>query len=632
MRILFAMRDDGDMTEPMNTMLLSALAKALGHTTGLWVMEQQNMQDRIRGFKPDIVASSCITGSHRYYIEAAEKVKRINPSIKTIFGGPHFTFFPGEILKNDYIDAICVGEGDDAWPAWLNAIEAGRTVDDIPNIITRTNASKVLVSSSLGLVLSGFGQAVLGQQNISPDSYIVSPRHLNPRRVNLDSLPFMDRGLVYDTTEFKNRFKRTHMASRGCPFKCTYCFEHQWNELYKSVGTGISARIRQWYSVDRFLDELEYIKKNWDTRFIKLYDDVMLPFPNDDEIAWHEEFCSKYPKRVGLPFHLLTRCDLVVRLKTKGIDVIADWKKAGMASMTMSIESGNAFIRDQVITRDMTGFQIEEAFKIAYAAGIYTFPNVILGIPAPLLPYPDDSDFDQKMQRVVEEVKILQKLNGRRIDVEKAMKFVREWSMAESDYRRHLVTFLRGAGLRHSYIEYEKESVQFTLDQRPGFPEFPILAPFPKTKATEWCETRGDFDGDYNKLHASYQHRSVLTCYDEREKTVQQNLALLGSFLALFAGSRNPVVRTLDKPMRWLCLECLSEIKSSWATKIFGWLYTVSKAYMHQRRIYPIRYTFREKVRFYGQMVTLDLWKQFRHKHVYRANRPGQTLGGPVSL
>ena len=93
--------------------------------------------------------------------------------------------------------------------------------------------------------------------------------------------------------------------------------------------------------------------------------------------------------------------------------------------------------------------------------------------------------------------------------------------------------------MRESHRAYDKESVRFTLAQRPAFPEYPILAPFPKTKATEWAIAIGAFDGNFDKLHASYQEVSYLDCYDAEYKKVMHNYELLGSFLAFFAGSRN---------------------------------------------------------------------------------------------
>jgi len=635
MKILFGMRDDGDMTEPMNIMLLSALAKKLGHTVDLWVMERDDLEETLRRIKPDITAFSCITGSHRYYLEAGKKIKQINPEILTVFGGPHFTFFPGEILKeaNVCIDIECAGEGDDSWPEVLAALENNNPVENIKNVVTKENALRVLETTVAGVVqIGGLAQSPETCQ-ISPDKYSLSRKHLRERKIDLDSLPFMDRGLIYNNTAFLHRYKRTLMASRGCPFRCTYCFEHQWNALYKGVGKGQSTRIRQWYSVDRFIDELEYIKKSWDTRFFKFYDDVMIPFPNESEIAWHQEFCSKYPKRIGLPFHLLTRCDLVVSLLEKGIDVVADWKKIGMASFTMSIESGNTFIRDHVVVRDMSAQEIVHSFKHSYDSGVFTFPNTILGIPAPLIPKVDDSDFDGKIAEVSRQIKLLQKINNRKIDLDVIVQNARHWFMDEHDRRAYVVKFLESAGLRYSHLEYNRESVEFTLNRQPGFAEFGTLFPYPKTKATEWCEARGDFDGNFEKLHASYQTKSPLTCYSESEASIIQNMSLLGTFLTLFAGSRNPFIRLLDKPMRIICLDLFAKIEHPMANRFYLWLYTITKGHLHRTRIYPIKYSWKERLRFYRQMWALDFWKQAKTKKlILRGDRPSQFLGGPPSV
>lgn len=585
-RILFGMRDDGQMTEPMNLMLLSALAqKHFNAEVGLWVMERDDLSETIKKFHPDLVAFSGITGSHKYYIEAAYRIKKIDRGIKIIVGGPHFTFFPDEIISHDCIDTLCVGEGDDAWVEWLEALVNNGNPNEIRNIVTRENMSRVLTASKS-----------------------VNPAFMRGRKTNLDDLPFMDRSLVYDNTEFLYRYKRTIMASRGCPFRCTYCFEHQWNEMYHGIEN--AGAIRRLYSVDRLLSELEEVVSRYDTRFVKFYDDVFPPFPSQKEREWHKEFCEEYPKRIGLPFHVLTRCDLVVDLlENYGLDVLMDWKKAGIASVSMSIESGNQFIRDNVILRNMTKVDIEKAFAHAWKIGLPTFSNTILGIPAPILSKPEE---------VGRQFKILSELNGCQIDPKEA-------------------------GLRESYKDYDKESIRFTLAQKPGFPELPILAPYPKTKATEWCVRIGAFDGNFSKLHESYQEVSYLDCYDPEYKKVMHNLALLGSFCALFSGSRNFIMQWLDPLVQKICLDYLAEITHPKATRFYGWLYVISKHYMHTNRTYPMKTSFRERFRFFRKLVELDFFKQFKErkkkplrqaqgKPLHRSKRPGQTLGGPPSI
>ncbi len=636
-KILFGMRDDGDMTEPMNLMLLSSLAKQQGYLTDIWVMERDDLQDTIRRVQPDIIAFSGITGSHKYYVQAAYRIKEIDSRIKIIVGGPHFTFFPGEILRHDCIDALCVGEGDDAWGQWLVALKDNGDPNTIPNIVTKENASRVLIHpQQSGVIQISSSGTTKTNSVVGMTDYALNPSFIRGRKTNLSDLPFLDRALVYDNTEFKYRYKRTIMASRGCPFKCTYCFEHQWNEMYRAVPN--SGPIRQLYSVERLISEIEEFVGKYDTRFIKFYDDVFPPFLGSMERDWHDKFCQEYSKRVGLPFHVLTRCDLVMRLigDKQSKDILKDWKKAGMASITMSIESGNQFIRDHVIMRDMTRKDIEGAFKHAWDVGLVTFPNTILGIPAPLLPRIDDLKFDEKIKEVGRQCKILKDLNNRKIDLDVVQKTATDWFVDVHERRKYILDFLRSAGLRESYQTYDKESVQFTLAQRPGFPEFPILAPYPKTKATEWAIATNAFDGDFEKLHASYQEVSYLDCYDDEYKKVMHNYELFGSFLALFAGSRNLFMQWLSPYMQKICLNYLANITTSRATKFYGWLYTTSKTYMHLTRIYPMKYSLKERWHFFKQMSGLDFWKQFKQRNkkkpVLRSERAGQTLGGPPSI
>lgn len=634
MKILFGMRDDGDMTEPMSIMLLSALAKKHANfETGLWVMERDDLAQTLKKFRPDIVAFSGITGSHKYYLEAAKRIKAMDNHSKIIVGGPHFTFFPGEILRNESIDALCVGEGDDAWVEWLEALCNNLNPDEIPNVITRENMRRVLKNPKDQVspfnILNQGDSFVAGMVDYSLD-----PKFMRGRKTDLDDLPFLDRGLVYDNTEFLYRYKRTIMASRGCPFRCTYCFEHQWNALYKTVKN--PGGIRQLYGVDRLLDELEDFTKRYDTRFIKFYDDVFPPFPNVKEKVWHEEFCEKYPKRIGLPFHVLTRCDLVVDLLEKGkIDIFKDWKKAGMASVTMSIESGNQFIRDHVIMRDMTKYDIKTAFQHARDVGLYAFANTILGIPTIIIPKIDDPDFDNKLKEVKRQCKILREVNHRKIDLEAVEKTASDWFVDPYEKRKFIVDFLKSAGLHENFDGYDRDSLRFSLAQKPGFLEFAALAPYPKTKATEWSIAIGAFDGDFGKLHSSYQEVSYLNCFDSEYKRVMHHYALFGSFLVFFSGSRNWLMRILYRPMQKLCLDYLAKIKHPRATRFYGWLYTVSKAYMHYTRIYPIKYSFREKLNFFREMANLDFFKHFKekkNKQLRRSQRLGQTLGGPPSI
>ena len=254
-----------------------------------------------------MVAFSAKTGEHKYYIAANDSVKAVSNRIFTVMGGPHTTFFPGIIAEHPF-DALCVGEGDDAWPELLDAIERNGPIDKIPNIVTRANF----------------------RSGVTPV--------IRPRRTTLDDLPFLDRELFYSRTRLGKFPMRSFMAGRGCPYKCAYCFNREYNLLYKCKGP-LSVRM----NVGRVVEELKELKMRYPTQFIKFYDDIFV-LKDDD---WLDEFSVRYAKEVGLPFHCLMRANLLTE------PVLLKLKRAGLASLSMSIESGNEYIRNSV-ERNMT--------------------------------------------------------------------------------------------------------------------------------------------------------------------------------------------------------------------------------------------------------------------------------------
>ncbi|MEE8573842.1 MAG: cobalamin-dependent protein, partial [Thermodesulfobacteriota bacterium] len=295
MRVLFVIKDV-EYIDPMGIMLLSALAKEKGDDTELCVLADGKLTKTLERYRPQVVAFSAKTGEHKYYIAANDVVKKFDRDIITVIGGPHATFFPDIVMKHNF-DALCMGEGDDAWPDLLKAIETRRPYENIPNIVTK--------------------------RNYDPDK----PPMIRPRRRELDSLPFLDRDLVYRQTRLGRFPMRSFMVGRGCPYKCTYCFNHIYNKLYKGNGPMLSR-----FSVDRLNAELKDLKERYPTQFIKFYDDIFIM--KDD--AWLDEFVEKYPREVGLPFHCLMRANLLTE------SLLVKLKKAGLASISMSIESGNA--------------------------------------------------------------------------------------------------------------------------------------------------------------------------------------------------------------------------------------------------------------------------------------------------
>jgi len=473
-KVLFVERDI-EYIDPMNVMLLSALARQGGHATFLTILSADDLEADLKRIKPDVVAFSAKTGEHTTYIRANDAVKKYSPSIFTIMGGPHPTFFPG-LIQTHTFDAVGVGECDDGWRELLAALAAGRSIDAIPNIVTRANARKVLrVRKKAPELVQLAGAAASARPEYDLE---IDPEHLRPRKTVLDDLPFYDREIVYAKTHLRHFPLRSFMSSRGCPYQCTYCFEPKFNIMYAGKGP-----IYNRYSVKRLCAELQELVERWPTQFIKFYDDMFILDRKVD--PWLEEFAEVYPREVGLPFFCLTRANVLTE------ENLAAMKRAGLHSLTMSIEAGNEYVRNTIVKRHMKHDQILKAYELCYREGVVTFANTILGIPV-------------------------------RQDVMDAQ--------------------------GKTPIDYDIESLDINIRCRVTYADFPVLHPYPGCELTEYAVKNGFFDGDFDKLFFSYQAESPFSCFDSKTALQQKNLSLLGPVCVMFPTARwlrNLTVRVL---------------------------------------------------------------------------------------
>jgi hypothetical protein len=227
------------------------------------------------------------------------------------------------------------------------------------------------------------------------------------------------------------------------------------------------------YSVKRLCAELRELCERWPTQFIKFYDDMFILDRKVD--AWLEEFAEVYPREVGLPFFCLTRANVLTE------ENLAALKRAGLHSLTMSIEAGNEYVRNTIVKRHMKQEQIEQAYALCAREGIVTFANTILGIP------------------------------------------VRKDIMEQQGKQP---------------IDYDIESLDINVRCRVTYADFPVLHPYPGCELTEYAVRNGFFDGDFDKLFFSYQAESPFSCFDAKTALMQKNLSLLGPICVMFPRAR----------------------------------------------------------------------------------------------
>lgn len=344
---MFIVNDLG-VNEPFGPMILSAILKQKGHKTTLGVLKKEDVMKKIFSYKPDVLAYSMMSVDMKDMKKFNDRLRK-KTKIFTLLGGPHATL-DRSCIKDSGIDAICIGEGDEAMLDVIEHLESGRDIKGIPNVMTKEDNE-------------------LNVSNFIED---------------LDKLPFMDRDLVYAYPEMARFGIKGIWASRGCLFPCPYCFNNRYNEVYRNKGRIVRRR-----SVDSIIKETEQLMHNYRVSFIRIQDDVFVHKADD----WLREFSEKWPKYIGLPFYCLLRSELVT-------DEMAYYlKKAGCFSICMSIESADDDVRIKMMRRRVSKEQLESAFKIFKKHKINVYANTMLALPFTSFEYDISSlDFAIKVQ------------------------------------------------------------------------------------------------------------------------------------------------------------------------------------------------------------------------------------------
>ena len=335
MRVLFVEKQID--YEPQGIMQLSSILREAGHDVALTIAAQEDPVQVAREFGPDILGYSVMTGSQRYYFDLNQQIRSAlnGKPVFTAFGGPHPTFFP-DMIEEPGVDGICVGEGEGPLVDLANALGNGGLKPDIPNWWFKIDGE-----------------------------IIKNP--VRPLTRDLGTFPRPDRELVYNKHVYSRNAPIKHfMGSRGCPYQCTYCFNHAYYQIYKREKRGYQR------PVDTIIDEVNWVRSRWPLEHVVFIDDLFIIF--DD---WLEEFADKWPQQVGLPFFCNVRADLIVR----GPHKIGLLKRAGCATVSMGVEAANDRIRTELLKRHMTQEHIIQAGRMIREGGIHVTSTNIAGLP-----------------------------------------------------------------------------------------------------------------------------------------------------------------------------------------------------------------------------------------------------------
>jgi radical SAM superfamily enzyme YgiQ (UPF0313 family) len=305
-------------------------------------VEVHHLLGLIKDLNPSLIAISL--GSPYFKIAKAltRQIKQ-EFDVPIVWGGIHATIAPERCIEG--ADIVCVGEGEYPIVELAQAISKGGGIDTIQNLWIKKD-SQIKKNSLRNLI------------------------------ENLDELPFPDldseskyyiedNKLIQGDPLSKSAEYRI-IASRGCPFSCSYCYNSTLRRIYE--GKGKYSRQR---SVKSIIDELEYsLKKLPHVRKIKFDDDTFI-FPKE----WIDDFCNLYKRTIHLPFEIL--------LNPAFIEESTLWKlkNAGLKGVQIGIQSGSKREVKEVYARIPANEQILQFAKSNKRLKLDVVYDIILDDP-----------------------------------------------------------------------------------------------------------------------------------------------------------------------------------------------------------------------------------------------------------
>ena len=117
---------------------LSSVLKGAGHEISLirtaQVGSDEHFVDLLKHHQPNLIGFSVMSNFATKARNYAKLAKKHLLEIPVVFGGVHPTLEPDEVIKYDYLDYVCVGEGEEAFSELCRFLEDGKDTRGIKNI------------------------------------------------------------------------------------------------------------------------------------------------------------------------------------------------------------------------------------------------------------------------------------------------------------------------------------------------------------------------------------------------------------------------------------------------------------------------------------------------------------------
>ena len=293
------------------------------------------------------VGISVMSGSPiKHAISIGQHVKSIDKRIPVVWGGPHATFYPETILRDEWsADYVISGYASKSFSDLAQSIEREKSPNHVNGLSWREN--EVI--------------------RVNPDKQKTF-EHIDFRDIPYDLID--DYSPYGQLDQNKNIFSM--YSALGCPYQCTFCSSPA---QYKPIAG------KKWLPLDHnyVVDHIEYVAERYGANYIYFIDDDS--FPKLDHVGKIIDGINERGLNVGLGF----RGARINEIKRMSDEFLEKLVSGGTDIMHIGAESGSDRIL-RMLKKNCTQEDIIGANqKLARHPDITAAYNFIMGLPTETL-------------------------------------------------------------------------------------------------------------------------------------------------------------------------------------------------------------------------------------------------------
>lgn len=340
---------------PFGISIVATVLKYAGHNVRMLVLSPYSpyktiLENHIAVYRPQLLCLTSVSTQFPFIRVIADLVKELDPSIFILLGGHHASLNADIVMTTPSLDAICIGEGENAAVQLANMLEKCRPITGIPNLYIRQADNTIEKNESAPFIQ------------------------------DLDSIPYIDRTMWEPWIVEPERFHSV-LVGRGCPYRCTHCANHAMNRLS-------SGRYVRYRSPENIIGEIDHISKLYPT-CESIYLEVETIGANLKKATalfmQLEEYIHRreQPIDFGVNFSVTSA---FVRNEERCREFLSILKRCHVAYMNIGLESGSERVRREVLRRpNYSNDDLSRFTQIAKEYGINLYWYVMIGVPGETL-------------------------------------------------------------------------------------------------------------------------------------------------------------------------------------------------------------------------------------------------------